>query len=206
MMPTNNELKEQALARLSGKWGDAVIAFLVVGVISAVVGIIPFASLVIAGPFALGLAGFFLRLARNEATDLKNVFDGFKNLGNAIGAYLLIALVVMLGLILLIVPGILAILLLSQTYRIMHDEPELGIIDSMKKSYELMRNRMGEYFLLNLSFIGWALLCILTLGLGFLVLIPYILTTNSLYYDHITNRSNLEIEELGSHLIEDVKE
>lgn len=45
-----------------------------------------------------------------------------------------------------------------------------------------MKGRKLRYFLLQLSFIGWWLLGILTLGLGFLWIIPYMLQTNTQFY------------------------
>ena len=111
-------------------------------------------------------------------------------------------LIVLLGLVLLIVPGIIAALALSQTYRIMADNPQMSITDAMQRSHDIMKGHRGEYFLLNLSFIGWALLCILTLGLGFFILAPYISTTTSLYYNYLTSYKQSELEELGSKLVE----
>lgn len=196
MRPSFTELKDEALRKLEGKWGLSVVVVLLVGVISAAAGLIPFGSLLIGGPLTLGVAGHFLRVARSEAVDLNLVFDGFKQFGNALGAYLLMILIVALGFVLLIVPGIMAAMALSQTFNIMRDEPELGAVDALKKSHAMMDGHKMDLFLFNLSFIGWALLCILTLGLGFLVLAPYISTSNAIFYNYISGQQQ-ELSELG---------
>jgi uncharacterized membrane protein len=202
MRPTFDEIKNEALRKLDKKWGNAVLAILVVGIISAIASIIPFGALATAGPFALGMAIYFIKISRDESVDLNNIFDGFKNFGNAIGAYILILIVVFIGFILLIVPGIIAALALSQTYRIMKDNPTMGITEAMQKSHEMMKGHRGDYFLFNLSFIGWAFLCIFTLGLGFLILAPYVSTSNAIYYNYLVGYQDKQIDEIGSELLE----
>jgi len=204
MTQSFNEMKDKALAKLENKWGNAALVVLIAMIITGATNFIPGASLIIGGPISLGMAIYFLRISRDESVEINNLFDGFKQFGNALGAYLLMLLIIILGFILLIVPGIIAALALSQTFNIMHDEPNLGPIEAMKKSHEMMKGHRGDYFLLNLSFIGWALLCILTIGIGFLFLAPYASVTNAIFYNHLVDYHNNDIKELGSQL-EDLK-
>lgn len=206
MIPTFNQMKDEALERLKSNWGEAILATLVIIAISAVISFIPFGGLIVGGPFALGSAIFFLRMTRGEQAEVKNVFDGFKeNFGNSVGAYILMIIITLLGFLLLIIPGIIALLAMSQTFRIMKDNPGLGATEALQKSHEMMKGHRMEYFLLNLSFIGWALLCLLTFGIGFLVLAPYVSATNAVYYDYLSNQHSKEIDQLGSHLETNVK-
>jgi uncharacterized membrane protein len=202
MTQSFNEMKDMALAKLENKWGNAALVVLIAMIITGATNFIPGASLIIGGPISLGMAIYFLRISRDESVEINNLFDGFKQFGNALGAYLLMLLIIILGFILLIVPGIIAALALSQTFNIMHDEPNLGPIEAMKKSHEMMKGHRGDYFLLNLSFIGWALLCILTIGIGFLFLAPYASVTNAIFYNNLVDYHNKDIKELGSHLEE----
>ncbi|MBL7764851.1 MAG: DUF975 family protein [Chitinophagaceae bacterium] len=195
------EIKDEALAKLNNNWGTAILALLIVIAISMASSFIPFASILISGPFSLGMAGIYLKISRGWKPDINGVFDGFKQFGNAIGASILIGLIVLLGCLLLIVPGIIAALALSQTYRIMHDNPQMSITDAMQKSHDMMKGHRGDYFIFNLSFIGWALLCILTLGLGFLILGPYVATSNSIYYNKLSGYMNQDIEQIGTELV-----
>jgi len=198
MVPSFSEMKDEALRKLDKKWGVSVAVVLIVGVLSGAAGLIPFGSVVIGGPLTLGMAGYFLKIARNEEADLNQVFDGFKQFGNALGAYILMILVIAVGFILLIVPGIMAAMALSQTFNIMRDDPSIGAVDALKKSNQLMDGHKMDFFLFNLSFIGWALLCILTLGLGFLILGPYVSTSNAIFYNHLTGHQDQQLKELAS--------
>lgn len=80
-------------------------------------------------------------------------------------AYALVSLIVMAGLILLIVPGIIAACGLSQVPYLMADDPSLDPIEAMKVSWRLMKGKKGDIFLFWLSFIGWVLLSIITFGI-----------------------------------------
>lgn len=76
-------------------------------------------------------------------------------------------------------------LMYSQISFILVDNPELDIIDTMRRSRTLMKGNKWRFLLLDLSFIGWILLGILTLGIGYLWLLPYIHTTVSAFYCEI---------------------
>jgi uncharacterized membrane protein len=200
MLPPFSEIKNEALQKLDKNWGNSIAAILIIGIISGVAGFVPGGGLVVGGPFALGMAAYFIKVSRGQSVELNSIFDGFKNFGNALGVYILTLLVVIGFTLLLIIPGIIAALALSQTYRIMCDNPGIGITDAMRKSRDMMNGYKMDYFLLNLSFIGWAFLCILTLGLGFLVLAPYVVTSNTIFYNHISSYNDKQIELIGEEL------
>ncbi len=196
---TNDDLKNHALQQLStyNKWGESIGVILIAAIISAVAGCIPFGSLVIFGPMALGMQGYFLRVSRNGDAILNDMFDGFKNFGNAFVANFLSMLLIILAAILLIVPGIIVACGYSQINRIMHDNPTMSGRDAMKASWQLMDGKKMDFFILNLSFIGWALLCILTIGIGFFFLAPYVNVTNAKFYDEISGRGNELVDSIG---------
>lgn len=73
-------------------------------------------------------------------------------------------------------------LMYSQINFIIINNPELDIIDTMRRSRHLMDGNKGKFFLLELSFLGWIFLGIFTLGIGYLWLIPYIYTTEAAFY------------------------
>lgn len=189
MRPSFDAMKNEALAILDKRWGQAVIAFALIAIPQLILGSNKFLSLfniLLSGAFSLGLSSYFLRLSRQDASlESSEVFSGFKRYGDALFAGVLIGAIVLLGVVLLIIPGIIAALALSQTYNIMNDNRDLSVPDALRKSHELMKGHRTDYFLFNLSFIGWALLCILTLGLGFLILGPYISTSNAIYYRYL---------------------
>ncbi|MEM7673716.1 MAG: DUF975 family protein, partial [Verrucomicrobiota bacterium] len=65
------------------------------------------------------------------------------------------------------------------------EEKDLGVFDSFKESSNLMKGRILKLLWLGLTFIGWFLLSVLTLGIGFLWLSPYFMTSVAAFYDDI---------------------
>lgn len=186
----NHMLMAQARDSLKGKWGLAVGTFVVFIVVAGFAQVVPFVgtiiSFLISGPMALGWAVFSLALARNDnAARLEMIFDGFRVFDTALGAYLLAGLFVFLWSLLLIVPGIIAALAYSQIYYLIAEDKTIGAFEVIRKSKEMMVGNKWKFFCLGLRFLGWALLCILTLGIGFLWLSPYVAVTTAKFYDDI---------------------
>ena len=71
------------------------------------------------------------------------------------------------------------------TLFIISEEPGMPVMDAITKSREMMDGHKFDYFILQLSFIGWALLCILTLGIGYLWLTPYMQITTAAFYNDL---------------------
>lgn len=81
---------------------------------------------------------------------------------------------------------ILSIALAQVPYIIL--DTDVSAIQAMKLSIKMMKGYKWKYFVIYLSFIGWAILSTLTFGIGFLWLIPYItLTFTNFYKDISTN-------------------
>lgn len=77
----------------------------------------------------------------------------------------------------------------GMTYYIKADHPDKAIIDCMIESRRLMRGKKWNLFVLDLTFIGWMLLSILTLGIGLLWLAPYICTAHACFYKDIITKA-----------------
>lgn len=72
-------------------------------------------------------------------------------------------------------------------YNISYDNPELTSKACVIKSAELMKGNRGNYFMLELSFIGWAILAVFTLGIGMLWLAPYMQIATICFYERVSN-------------------
>ena len=72
----------------------------------------------------------------------------------------------------------------SMNWFILAKEPSVSVFDAMKISKNITNGQKGDLFILDLSFLGWAILSVFTLGIGFLWLLPYMQTTkyNALLY------------------------
>jgi len=208
MVTSNKDLMKQAREALSGRWGLAVGTFFVYilifgiigGISGAIVGspnyvagsgnvklniVINIAILLLAGAFMFGIATFSLAIARKGSAKLEMIFYGFKHYGKTLGLYLLIALFTLLWTLLLIVPGIIAAISYGLAFYLMVDDPNIGVMEAINKSKKMMYGYKCKYFCLCLRFIGWILLCILTLGIGFFWLAPYMNVSFAKFYDDV---------------------
>lgn len=71
------------------------------------------------------------------------------------------------------------------TYMIAAENPEMSSKDVVVRSKELMKNHRFKFFCLEFSFIGWAILAILSLGIGMIWLIPYIQFAKISFYKNL---------------------
>jgi uncharacterized membrane protein len=197
MKTDNLILMREAREALSGRWGMAIGTCLVYSLILGV-GLplkavqyeffkITFGGigLILGGPLTLGLTSFSLAISRKQEARFEQLFSGFSRFGDAILTYLLMGLRILLWLLLLIVPGIIAAISYSQTFFILAEDNTIRPSEAIEKSKKMMDGNKLKYFYLCLRFLGLGLLCILTLGIGFLWLAPYIQVTNAKFYDDI---------------------
>ena len=89
--------------------------------------------------------------------------------------------------IIIIIPLIIISLILSQVFFIIADKKTNSGLEAIKMSWNLMKDKKAKLFLLQLSFIGWVILSILTLFIGFIFLQPYIYTTLSKFYKELND-------------------
>lgn len=199
-MGTNQEYKNRALASLEGNWGTAAIATLILFAITGCVGSVitmPFGS---DSPTGMGINGiwsllclplewgytvWFLKLIRKEDIRYESLFDGYKDFVRTFLTYFLYGIAVAIGTLLFIVPGIILAIGLMMSFYLIKDDKEISAMDALKKSWEMTKGHKMNLFMLGLSFIGWFILCILTLGIGFLFLVPYIDTAFAYYYEDL---------------------
>ncbi len=154
--------------------------------------------LVIGGPITYGVSRFFLNLIRKTDARIQDVFRGFKYFWKAFLLNLLMGIFIMLWALLLIVPGIIASLNYAMAYYILIDNPELSSVDVINRSKDMMDGQKGKLFSLYLSFAGWFVLCLLTLGIGFIWLRPYSQASFAGFYQDLKDASNENLEYVGS--------
>ena len=198
LVPINNSnLFSAAKESMKGRWGEAIVTSIVIGV---VVGALPGIGLIIAGPIYLGAATWALKYIRKEEYEIGDVFSGFSNFVNAFVAALLIGIIISVGIFILIVPGIIAALGLSQTFFIMSEDSKISPTDAMSKSWEMMKGYKAKLFGIYIYFILLGIACIFTLGIGFFFLIPYQRTVLAMFYERITGgpKPQDEIAEIGT--------
>lgn len=193
MLTANRDLMQQARESLKGNWTLAVIGNAIYLILLFLVQGIPLigwiGGLVIGGPLTLGWTIFFLNLVRRQEAQLAQLFDGFYRFVNAFLAYLLMILFIFLWSLLLLIPGIVAFLSYSMTFFILTDHPEMEGLVALRNSKVLMKGNRWKLFCLFWRFLGWFLLGVLSLGIGFLWIVPYLQTALAQFYDDVKKDS-----------------
>lgn len=208
-MQLNSELRAQARERLEGQWGTFVLMTFLMLVIQTILQIpgyigsllevlspenvlasLSFSNIsnilsLLALPLSWGLTVSLLRNHREESVDLENLFDGFRGgrYTRVFCALFLVRLFTFLWTLLLIIPGIMKAFSYALTPYILLDEPELTARQAITRSCEIMQGRRWKLFCLSLSFIGWGILSLLTFGIGFLWLVPYMNASVAAFYE-----------------------
>lgn len=206
-MKTNQEYKNASLAVLRGNWSPAVLAtvvFFAVAMLFQAQAFIPQNSISTNALMALGggstLLTLFvlLPLEFGYYNSLRAYFDQGNNdtcanmFSYATGNYLhvvwtlfLMGVKIFLWTLLFIIPGIIKTFAYAMTPFVLADHPELSASEAIAESERLMKGHKFDLFFLELSFIGWIILCAFTLGIGAFWLEPYIMGAVVGFYNDI---------------------
>src|SRR5579859_3268383 len=144
-----------------------------------------FVRLLVTAFLQVGLLRISLDVARDRTPSFGALFLGGDRFFALLGVFLLQSLIVVVGLLLLVVPGVIAALGLSLTQYYVVDA-KMGPIDAMKASWAATRGQKGEIFVLLLASVGVMLLGALACCLGMLVAAPVALVALSAGYTRIS--------------------
>ncbi|HET6871480.1 MAG TPA: DUF975 family protein [Sporolactobacillaceae bacterium] len=212
-----NDLKQQARNALANKWGLAILVTLLYAVFNYLVpnGIEwllsggdlgpsePTMPQVVSGlisillaPLTIGLTWYFMDLFDGERARWTHLFEPFdvSNYLKMLGSVLLLWLYSFLWTLLFIVPGLVKSLAYSQTFFVMKDHPEMSINEAITRSRQLMNGYKWRYFFFTLSFIGWFILALLTMGIGFLWLLPYYYMSCVAFYRFLVENAAQDLD------------
>ena len=142
-------------------------------------------ALFIVGPISIGLATYSLSIVNEEDYSYNQIATGFKYFFKALFLYLLFNISVLIGTILLIIPGVVIFLMFSQIFYITAQNPQIGVIDAFKKSASLMKNKKLQYLGLGLRYILFFILGVFTLGIWWLWLIPQAYMSFAIFYKEL---------------------
>lgn len=219
-MKSNYEIRQTARQELKGFWTMPVLATLVYVILSTSVNVFSSTFFRLTGMKVLGVAmaamgtiglilmilvlapltyGFtlsFLDFLRADKEDtVIQLFAGFKSYGRAIKVTVLMYVYIILWAFLLFIPGFIKSLSYAMTIFISKDHPELSADECIERSMSMMDGHKTDLFLLYLSFIGWAFLCVFTLGIGYLWLMPYMQVSLAAFYEELKADYETEYEE-----------
>lgn len=144
-------------------------------------------SILVIMPLTVGLTNAYHRLlTEKEANVSRNMFNiALDNYWHKVWGMLLMHIFISLWTLLLIIPGIIKAFSYAMTPYILEEYPELGANDAIDRSRAMMHGHKFDLFYLYLGFLGWAILCLFTAGIGFLWLVPYMETAQAAFYEEV---------------------
>ncbi len=154
-----------------------------------VISIYSLAQFVVGGAVELGMCAYFSKRALGENADIKDEFSYFQYFGKALGLRIVTSIFIFLWTLLLVVPGIIASYRYAMATYILAEHPEMGIMEAIEASKQMMDGNKWALFCLDFSFIGWALLSACTLGIGDLFLNPYTRMATAHFYLNLSRGS-----------------
>ena len=207
-MDSITNYKNRALSALENKWGNFVAITFVYGFIigitqilsgdkdsPAILHLIGLVLFILALPLTWGFQTLFLGAVRGGEATAKDMFEGYNKelFSRVLTTTLLYYVYVFLWSLLLLIPGCIKAYSYAMTPYILKDNPEMKNNAAIEESMRMNGHKL-ELFLLDLSFIGWAILSILTCCIGFLWLVPYMNMARVNFYEDL-KKASVEVKE-----------
>ena len=208
-MDSITNYKNRALSALENKWGNFVAITFVYGFIigitqilsgdkdsPAILHLIGIVLFILALPLTWGYQTLFLGAVRGGDATAKDMFEGYNKelFSRVLTTTLLYYVYVFLWSLLLLIPGCIKSYSYAMTPYILKDNPEMKNNAAIEESMRMMDGHKLELFMLDLSFIGWAILSILTCCIGFLWLAPYMNMARVNFYEDL-KKASVEVKE-----------
>ena len=188
-MRSNIEILSQAWVVLQNNWLTAIGLTVLHGVISGIIGSVGFGvgSIVLSGALTFGFYRTMVQIYRGQKPQFETYFDGFRNFLPTLIAFLVTAVIVIVGMILLVIPGILAAISISQTFYVLQDRPELGAEGAIRESARLVwtNGKMWKVFFMGFLCMFVLILGILAFGVGVFFAAPLISVMGAGLYDEL---------------------
>lgn len=193
------EIRAYAREALRGKWGYGIIVWLLAMLFDTLFSlpaylvnednifrdIWNFISTPLGWCIWFGIMACFLDTARKLPKSYKRLFTAFRNIKfffKFIITETLQFTFLFCWSLLLFVPGIIKYYSYAMTEFILMDHPEYGPLQAITQSRKMMDGHRMQLFILGLSFIGWMFLCLITLGIASLWVVPYYSTARAKFY------------------------
>jgi len=205
-MKSRQEIKAIAKSAMKDQRSTSILTLLIVGLIVGAGGfvgglfaLIPFLSLLIIYgtlffidfPLIVNSSGIFTKIYNKEQASANELFSNFSvNYLRKVGGIAWMMLFTMLWSLLFFVPGIIKGLSYSMTPYILANNPNVTAKQALKLSMRMTNGHKMDLFVMQLSFIGWHMLGILTCGILSLIFVaPYQSTTSAGYYVELRDKA-----------------
>lgn len=185
------ELKSAAKEQIKGKIGVLFLVTLIIALISGVAGailsLVPFGglvvSIIIAPAFSLSVIRVYLNVVNGGQPEARDAFCGFDDFWAAFKVTFLVGLFTFLWSLLFVIPGIIKSYSYSMSLYILAENKGKPALECINESKAMTEGHKFDLFVLGLSFLGWALLCVITLGIAAIWVTPYMAATYANAYN-----------------------
>lgn len=198
-MISNSEIRARARAVLgtnlfSGSWLYPVLIAIIVTAISGALSATYVGPIIVSGLLAVASSRYFMNRVRGiiEPKQIETSINGIKN--NVLATLLtgvLYNVFVSIGSMIFIIPGVIFGFSFSMAFYIINDHPEMTAMEALKESHRLMKGHKMQYFLLQLSFIGWMILGSACFGVGALWVSAYMSTASAVFYEELISHDSI---------------
>ena len=131
--------------------------------------------------WAAGFTIYSLRVMRQGSAEWGSLLDGFAVAWKLLVIELLTGVLTYLGCMLFFFPGLMISYSLRQSIYVLLDHPDWSVFRCMGESRALMRGHRWELFVLDMSFLGWIMLCVIPVTMIYVE--PYMNFTQAAYYN-----------------------
>lgn len=207
-MKSTSEYRALAHDSLNNKWGNVAIMSLVVfAVIALAVGFVQSSTwlsdkswtlsiqsmnlileVLLLFPLSYAMSIVMMEIMRGHIEDApRALFAYFRSdYSRSVPAMLLMTMIVVFASIFTLgIGGIILAYAYSMMPFIVHDHPEISAREALRRSRLMTRGHKWDIFVLDFSFIGWILLCILSCGILTLWVQPWMTASRALMYDDL---------------------
>ncbi|MDT8336233.1 MAG: DUF975 family protein [Candidatus Izemoplasmatales bacterium] len=206
--------RDEARSRLVGRYGEVILYTIIVAVITGIItsltdtfrpeiqnGVIvdqgipalvvlfifSAISFLVSAGITYSTTSLYIDVADGGEFEIfEKLKSGFvEEYGRNIVLVFMEGLFIFLWSLLLVIPGIIKSYAYNMSMYLAVKDRTLGGVDAITKSKNMMNGNKSDLFLLDLSYIGWYLLSILTLGILLLWVIPRHQTARTLFFNEI---------------------
>lgn len=136
-------------------------------------------------PLNIGLYTYLIEFIKNNNFNKNLLFEPYERFINVVGANVLVYILVFIGFICFIIPGIYLAYSYAMVPYLLATRKDLSIKETLELSRKMMNGHKFDYFVLSISFIGWAILVPFTLGILLIWLIPYMMIATTKFFLNI---------------------
>jgi uncharacterized membrane protein len=177
-----------AIPTWMNEWAQGSAAAGILGFLAFVYGIL------VNWPVQFGVAFAFLKAARGDKLETKDMFEAFKNYWNAVLASLLVFIIIIIGLILLIIPGIFFACKLAFTPYLVVDR-KMAVMEALEESWRMTGGHAWKVFLIGLLAIPICIAGLLCFIVGIIISIMWVSLAFASLYHAVSSLEKASVQE-----------